>query len=115
MQRQPRKGSGEVSVRRAPATTIEARENQMISLAVDLTEKQLREGTASAQVITHYLKLGTAVHQMEKEKLRNETELIKARVRDQASNARTEELLERALEAMTEYKGNTHQEPDDDY
>ena len=42
-----------------PALTPEARENQMISLAVDLAEKQLMEGTASSQVITHYLKLGS--------------------------------------------------------
>lgn len=110
-----REESDEFTIRRAPATTLEARENQMIALAVDLTEKQLREGTASSQVITHYLKLGTAAHQLEKEKLKNETELIKARVAAQESNSRMEELYERAISAMNEYKGQEYQEPSDDY
>ena len=55
--------------RRPPATSVEARENQLISLAVDLAERQLSEGTASSQVITHYLKLGTTKDRLEKEKL----------------------------------------------
>ena len=76
----PRKSTGNSKPRRPPARTAEGRENQMISLAIDLAEKQLSEGTASAQVITHYLKLGTTREVLEKEKLRIETELRKAQV-----------------------------------
>ena len=55
--------------RMRPALTPEARENQLVSLAVDLAEQQLRDGTASSQVITHYLKLGSTKERLEKEKL----------------------------------------------
>ena len=55
-----------------PALTPEARENQLISLAIDLAEQQLRDGTASSQVITHYLKLGSTKEKLEREKLKNE-------------------------------------------
>lgn len=95
--------------RRPPARTLEARENQMISLAVDLAEQQLRGGTASSQVITHYLKLGTTRELLEKEKLASENELLKARVENLESQKRVEELYEQALEAMRSYGGqSTH-------
>ena len=61
------RGSSNSSRERRPALTPEARENQLISLAVDLAEKQLQEGTASSQVITHYLKLGSTKEKIEKE------------------------------------------------
>ena len=89
--------------RRPPATTPEARENQMISLAVDLAEKQLAAGTASSQVITHYLKLGTTREALEKEKLVRENELLKARSEAIASASRVEELYLNALNAMRSY------------
>lgn len=92
--------------RRAPATTLEGRENQMISLAVDLAEQQLREGTASAQVITHYLKLGTTKERLEKEKLEKENELLKAKTESLQSSKRIEELYEEAIKAMQIYSGN---------
>ena len=62
-----------------PALSPEAQENQMISLAVDLAKKQLIEGTASSQVITHFLKLGTTKAELEKERMRNENLLIQAK------------------------------------
>ena len=90
--------------RQAPAATPEARENQLISLAVDLAEKQLREGTASAQVITHYLRLGTTRELLEKEKLANENKLLQARTEALESAARVEELYAKALNAMRSYQ-----------
>ena len=66
------KATGNSIKRGRPALSPEARENQMIALAVDLAEQQLRDGTASAQVITHFLKLGTSKAELEKEKLRQE-------------------------------------------
>lgn len=89
-----------------PALTPEARENQMISLAVDLAEKQLLEGTASSQVITHYLKLGSTKERLEKEKLEEENKLLKARTEALQSAKRVEELYADAIAAMKRYSGN---------
>ncbi len=86
--------------------TIEARENLMISLASDLAEKQLREGTASSQVITHYLKLGTAKEKLERDKLQHENELLKAKTKAIESAERMEELYSEAIEAMKRYGGH---------
>jgi hypothetical protein len=92
-------------VRRPPATTPEARENQMIALAFDLAEKQMRQGTASSQVITHYLKLATTREILEKEKLQLEKQLLKARTETIESAKRVEELYANALNAMRGYQG----------
>lgn len=89
-----------------PALTPEAREGQLISLAIDLAEKQLLEGTASAQVITHYLKLGSTKERLEKEKLAKENELLRAKTEVIQSAKRTEELYRDALKAMREYSGH---------
>lgn len=88
-----------------PASNPEARENQMISLAVDLAEKQLLEGTASSQVITHYLKLGSTKERLEKEKLEEENKLLKAKTEALQSQKRVEELYANALSAMRNYSG----------
>ena len=89
-----------------PALTPEARESQMISLAVDLAEKQLMEGTASSQVITHYLKLGSTKERLEKEKLEEENKLLRARTDALQSAKRVEELYADAIAAMKRYSGN---------
>ena len=99
-------GSSERSKKIRPALTPEGRENQMISLAVDLAEKQLIEGTASSQVITHYLKLGSTKERLEKEKLEEENKLLKARTKALQSADRVEELYKDAIEAMKKYSGN---------
>ena len=88
-----------------PARTPEARENQLISLAVDLAEKQLREGTASAQVITHYLRLGTTRERVEREILEEQKKLLEAKTESLQSQKRTEELYKKALDAMRVYSG----------
>ena len=74
-----------------PALTPEARENQLVSLAVDLAEKQLREGTASSQVITHYLKLGSTKERIEKEILEKQKELIEAKTQEKEKNLTIED------------------------
>lgn len=99
-----------MSRKRPPATTPETRENQMISLAVDLAERQLQEGTASAQVITHYLKLGTTRESLEKEKLARENALLKAKSDAMASAKKVEELYGEALAAMRSYAGGGEDE-----
>ena len=100
------KGSVGESKPMRPALTPEARENQLISLAVDLAEKQLQEGTASSQVITHYLKLGSTKERLEKEKLAEENKLLRARTEALQSAKKQEELFEQAIKAMRRYSGN---------
>lgn len=94
-----------------PALTPEARENQLISLAVDLAEKQLREGTASSQVITHYLKLGSTKERIEKEILEKQKELIEAKTKSYQSADEMKALYAEALSAMRDYGG--HGDSDD--
>lgn len=98
-------GSSDKPKMMRPALSPEARENQLISLAVDLAEQQLREGTASSQVITHYLKLGSTKEKIEKEILEKQKELIEAKTQNLHSSARVEELYEKALTAMRTYAG----------
>jgi hypothetical protein len=84
-------------------------------LAVDLAEKQLADGTASAQVITHYLKLGTTREKLEQEKLARENELLKTRTEREASATRIEQLYAEALNAMRAYSGvEVHKSDDED-
>lgn len=98
-----------------PATTPEARENQLISLAVDLAERQLLEGTASSQVITHYLKLGTQKERIEREILEKQKELIEAKTQNLQSSQKIEELYTNALNAMRNYSGHKSEEVEEDY
>lgn len=88
-----------------PATTPEARENQLIALAYDLAEKQIREGTASSQVVTHYLKLGSSREKLEQQRIEGENKLITAKIEAMESAKRVEELYGAALNAMRSYAG----------
>lgn len=97
---------------RPPARSVEARENQMIALAIDLAEKQLMEGTASSQVITHYLKLATTRERLEKEKLQRENELLRAKTESLQSGSRLEDLYNKAANAMRHYQGVNEDEED---
>jgi len=100
----------ETSVKqRRPATTPEARENQLIALAVDLAEKQLMEGTASSQVITHYLKLGSTKERIEKEILEKQKDLIEAKTDALKSAKRMEELYANAIAAFQVYRGDDNE------
>ena len=96
--------------KRRPAKTDKGREDQLISLAVNLAEKQLIEGTASSQVVTHYLKLGSSRERLEQERLAGENELLKAKIESMKSAQRVEELYSRALEAMRTYAGQEVEE-----
>lgn len=95
-----------------PALTPEAREKQMVAYAVDLAEKQLLEGTASSQVITHYLKIGSMREKLERERLEEENKLLRAKTEALQSQKRVEELYINALNAMRLYSGQG--EPDED-
>jgi hypothetical protein len=107
--------SKEPQRRGKPATTPEERENQLIAKAVDLVEKQLEEGTASAQVITHYLKLGSSREKLEQAKIALENEFLEVKREHLASAQRVEDLYSEALNAMRAYAGQTVAEEDDEY
>lgn len=89
-----------------PATTPEGRENQLISKAYDLAEKQLDEGTASSQVITSFLKLGSSREKLEQERIAHENTVLAAKAEQLASQKRVEDLYANALEAFSSYQGN---------
>lgn len=99
------KAKKETFSKQSPALDPEARENQLIALAIDLAEKQLIEGTASSQVITHYLKLGSTKERIEKEILEKQKDLISAKTEAIQSAKRVEELYANALDAMRTYSG----------
>ena len=102
MTKRSTKGSDRVM---RPATSPEMRENQLISLATDLAERQLREGTASSQVIVHYLKLATTKERLEEQIMAKKAELITAQTESLQAAKRIEELYENALIAMKQYGG----------
>lgn len=98
-----------------PALTPEARENQLIFLATELAEQQLRDGTASSQVITHYLKLGSSKEKIEKEILERQKDLITAKTEALQSAKHIEELYANAIEAMKSYSGHGGDVDDEEY
>lgn len=95
----------------APGKSLEARENQLILLATNLAERQLREGTASSQVIAHYLKLGSTRERLEQERIRHENELASAKSEKIRSDKHYEERLQEAITAFRSYSGQN----EDDY
>lgn len=92
--------------RRRPALTPEARENQLIALAVDLVEQRLLDGTASSQETTHFLKLGTTKARLEKEILEQQKELIMAKTKAMQTAENAEAMYKEAISAMRRYSGN---------
>lgn len=98
--------SGSGPKRHRPATTPQARENQLIGLAYDVAEKQMLDGTASSQVVSHFLKMGSSREFIEQERLANEVKLTQAKIEAMASAQRVEELYKEALTAMRSYAGH---------
>lgn len=101
---------------RKPATTDDGREGQLVSSAIDLAERQIQDGTASSQVITHFLKLGSTRERLEQERLKNENSLLKAKVESLKSQKKIEDLIGDALNAMRSYTGQsveTYDDPED--
>ncbi len=92
-----------------PAKTLEGRENQLIALAYDVAEESLLNRTASSQIITELIHRGSTKVELEKEKLRAENELLKAKVEALKNAETTTELYEKALDAMRSYSGSSVQ------
>lgn len=102
--------------KQTPARTPEARENQLINMAVDETERRLRNGTISSQLLAILLKLATTRAQLELEKLKSDIALQKAKETEIVERSSDRELFEEALKAFTTYKGGSiDDEEDDDY
>lgn len=101
--------------KRPPARTPEAKEKEMIGLAVDLAEQKLRDGTAPTQVIVHYLKLATERERLERDWIEKKTELVGAQIDSLESTKHIEELYSEAISAMRIYSGNQPQEDYDEY
>lgn len=98
-----------------PALNPDARENQLISLAIDLVEKRLMDGSASSQETTHFLKLATSKARLEKELLEKEIELKSAKTKQIESEERREELFKQAIDAMRKYSGHGDDSDGEDY
>lgn len=97
-----------------PATTIEGRNDQLIAQAFNLAERRLHEGTASAQEVVHFLRLGAAEQRLKEEKLRHESLVLETRVKEMESRTSGEELLNKALQAFKGYSGAEPIEPGED-
>lgn len=105
-------GNNKAAVR--ATLTPEAQENRMISLAMDLAEQKLRDGTASSQLITELVKRGSTKARLEQELLERQTELAAAKAEAIKSAARIEELYEKAMKYMKKYAGHDDEDEDDD-
>ena len=101
----PRKVGATDSGPSGMATTPEGRESELVSLAMDLVEKRMRNGTATSQEVTHFLKLGSSREKLEQQRIEYENQLSKVRMEAISSQQRTEEMYKDALAAMSTYQG----------
>lgn len=101
--------------KRRPALDPKAREDQLISLANDVAEQQMLDGTVSSQVLTHYLKLGTAKAKLELKLLEKEEALIDAKIDKIESEKKQDEMYQEVLDALKIYNGGGDPEDYDDF
>lgn len=100
--------------RRSRAKTPEERESMLISMAMDRAEKQISDGTASSQLLTHFAKLGSSRERLEQERLRNENEVLKKKVESMEAAIDVKNLMEKALESFKGYSGKSREDEDED-
>lgn len=108
-----RAGTIQPSQSTRPFLTPEGQENHLVSLANNLVEQRLRDGTASSQEVCHFLKLGSAKERLEREKLEEENKLLRAKTENMKAQTQMEELYKNAISAMSRYQG--HGGDEDDY
>lgn len=99
---------------RSPARTPEHREQQIVSDALDLIHRRIQDGTASAQETVTFAKFGTGREDLERERLRQENEKLRAQIENMATAKRIEELYDEAIAAMRGYSGQEQYLPPDD-
>jgi hypothetical protein len=100
--------------RQAPGTTIESRENQIIRLAYDLVEKRIRDGSATSQEVTEFVRMGSTKAQLEKSRLERENQLLTAKTESLKSQKKIEELYAKAMNAFKTYSGQEETLEDDE-
>lgn len=88
------------------ALSPDARENQLINLAMNTAEERMRNGTASSQEIVHFLKLGSSLAQLQKKEIEQRVELDKAKIKAYESAEEYKKLYEDAIAAMRSYQGS---------
>lgn len=98
--------SQDIPSKRRPATTDEARENQIIALTIDRVEERIRNGTASSAEYVHFLKLASSKEKLERAKAEEEIKLLKAKTEAIESSKNIEQLYSEAIKAMSIYAGN---------
>ena len=108
-----KKSTSKQSIGKHKSISPEGRERQMIALAEDLAEEKLRDGTASSQIVCHYLKLGTEREALEREKIQKENELLEAKKDTLETEQKREELYEAALRAFTTYSGGVQNDEEE--
>lgn len=106
--------SSEPKKKMRPALSPEAEQAQMIALAMDCARQQLMDGTASSQVITHFLKLGTEKEKLELERLRNENKLTQAKTEEIEDRKEMKAIYADAIAAMKRYQGRDDEVDDFD-
>lgn len=101
--------------RRRPPTTPEGNENYLVALAFEAVEQRIKDGTASAQELVHFIKLGSSREKLEQKKLGQENHLLEVKAANYASQARMEELYSKAIDAMQTYSGGSRTDHADEY
>jgi hypothetical protein len=101
--------------RRSPAKTPEERESMLVSMAMERAEQQIADGTASSQLLTHFVKLGSSREQLEQERLRNENEVLRKKVETMEAAVDVKNLMEEALQAFRGYSGKSMDNEEDFY
>jgi hypothetical protein len=73
----------------------------------------MEDGTASAQVITHYLKLGSTRERLEQQRLAHENALLEAKREALLSQQRIEDGYKQVIVALRSYNGYGEDADDD--
>ena len=95
---------------RRRALSLERREDQLISLAYDLVEERIRNGTATSAETVEFLKRGSTKARLEKEIMEEQKKYMKAKTEAMESAKRVEELYSEAMVAFRSYQST---QPDD--
>lgn len=106
--------TSKVSKKSPPASSPRTRENQIVNLAYDEAERRIKDGTATSQLLTFFLKLGTMREQMELEKMRSDLRLSEAKIKQIDDQKDIKELYQKAIEAQKRYRGDLFSEEEDE-
>lgn len=82
------------------------RERENMFLATELAAKQLRDGTAKAQVVTHYLRMSSPREDIERRMMEAKIALLEGQLAACQNDMATQALIIEALESLREYRGS---------